>query len=510
MSNTIPEKMWLMGPMKPMRFEANVDDCVVSDGEIPVEINGGFYRVGGTWKRPTVQGLTGAFTLDGMVQALVFREGRVDFRNRWIRTPKYLAEERAGRAVFEWTDGAFGDWRAYGWGEVIRNEYTHGVPQGTNNVNVFPFAGQVLASGEQGSPPIALDPITLETKGFVPWSTQLSQGMHQPACFGDAAFTVHPKWDAGTGELYGWTYRDGKPYTTLHWVSPDGTVKSRDLWDAPYASLMHDMWLTPDYVVLPHQPLTVDLERIEKGLAFTGWDPTLPISLAVIPRHDIDAPIRWITADIEPEYILHTMSGNQQGNKILLDAPIYDRPPFPFEDQVEFGTDYVPMASGQLGRWTIDLDKGTAKTERLDDRAAEFPKVDERYYGRDYTWGFMLAGENLWSMKTVVRRNVKTGSETSWRIADPETPVSVFEPTFVPRTPDAPEGDGYLIVPVSRFMENTSAFQLFDTDRVDSGPIATIELPFQIGWTPHGHWMDFRSGELAMGREAIMESAALP
>lgn len=152
MAPPYPQKMWLMGPLTPMRFEADVEDCIVTEGEVPKDLNGGFYRVGGTWKRPTRQGLVGPFTQDGMVQALTFREGRVDFKNRWIRTPKYLAEDRAGEALFDWTDGAFDDWRAFGWGEVIRNERTNGVPQGTNNVNVVPFAGQLLTLGEQGSP----------------------------------------------------------------------------------------------------------------------------------------------------------------------------------------------------------------------------------------------------------------------------------------------------------------------------------------------------------------------
>src|SRR6185437_2446077 len=148
MAPPYPQKMWLMGPLTPMRFEATIEDCIVAEGEIPLDLNGGFYRVGGTWIRPTRQGLYGPFTLDGMVQALTFREGRVDFKNRWIRTPKYAAEERAGTALFDWTDVDFGDWRAFGWGEVIRNELTHGVPQGTNNVNIVPFAGELLALGE--------------------------------------------------------------------------------------------------------------------------------------------------------------------------------------------------------------------------------------------------------------------------------------------------------------------------------------------------------------------------
>ncbi|HEV7535847.1 MAG TPA: carotenoid oxygenase family protein, partial [Acidimicrobiia bacterium] len=211
----------LRGPFKPMRFEATVEDCIVTEGEIPRALNGGFYRNGPAWKRPSKQGCDTAFAMDGMIQALVFRDGRVDFRNRWVRTPKYLAEERAGRGLFEWSDGGFGDWRTWALGDVVRDEFTAGVPQGTNAVNVVPFAGEVLALGEQGSPPVALDPVTLETRGIVGWSTKLSPGIVPPACFGDAAFTAHPKWDSGTGELYGWAYRDEEPYVTLHWVTPD-------------------------------------------------------------------------------------------------------------------------------------------------------------------------------------------------------------------------------------------------------------------------------------------------
>jgi carotenoid cleavage dioxygenase len=67
----------------------------------------------------------------------------------------------------------------------------------------------------------------------------------------------------------------------------------------------------------------------------------------------------------------------------------------------------------------------------------------------------------------------------------------VFEGTFAPRSPDAHEGDGFFLVPVCRFAERTSEFWIFDTESFSAGPITRIALPFQIGWTPHGHWMDF-------------------
>ena len=103
----------------------------------------------------------------------------------------------------------------------------------------------------------------------------------------------------------------------------------------------------------------------------------------------------------------------------------------------------------------------------------------------------MAAGESLWSLDTVVRRNVRTGAEESYTLDTEEQSAVLFEPTFAPRAVDSPEGDGYLIVPISHFMENTSEYQIFDTRDFSAGPVARIELPFQIGWTPHGHYMNF-------------------
>ena len=63
--------------------------------------------------------------------------------------------------------------------------------------------------------------------------------------------------------------------------------------------------------------------------------------------------------------------------------------------------------------------------------------------------------------------------------------------TFAPRSPTAPEGDGFLLVPVCHFGAGSSEFLIFDTEAISVGPVCRIELPFQIGWTPHGHWMSF-------------------
>lgn len=488
------------GVFWPMAFEAHVAECRVI-GEIPRDIFGGFYRNGPTQKYPARQGNETVFTTDGMVQGLILQDGKASFRNRWVRTPKFCAEERARQALFEWVDCNANDWTAFGLGDIIRNRFTEGLSHSTAMVNAFPFGDNLYAVGEQSGAPLALDPLTLETKGYPVWADRLSAGIREPVAFGDGNMAPHPKWDSETGVLYAWGYRDQPPYVTLHWIKPDGSMQSRPLDEAPYGTVAHDAWLTEHYFILPFQPFTISRERANKGIGGYGWETELPIMLAVLDRHDIDAPVRWITADLEPQYMMHMLSANEIGDKIALDAPVFQRPPFQTIDMSQPGDPFIPffqVSPSKLGRWTIDLSNETVRSEILDDVMCELPKIDERFFGKPYQWGYIIGGHESGSragamrMDTLIRRDMRTGTDQRQKVSDNKH-HAVLEPAFIPRTPDSPEGDGYLIVPVSKFAEHLGEYQLFDTADITQGPVATIELPFHMGWTPHGHWMDFRT-----------------
>src|ERR1700753_2005790 len=85
----------------PIPFEADAPVLRIS-GELPRELNGTLYRNG-----PNPQfDAPGAhwFVGDGMLHAFHLENGDALYRNRWIRTPNWLAEHDAGRALF----GGFG------------------------------------------------------------------------------------------------------------------------------------------------------------------------------------------------------------------------------------------------------------------------------------------------------------------------------------------------------------------------------------------------------------------
>ncbi len=58
----------------------------------------------------------------------------------------------------------------------------------------------------------------------------------------------------------------------------------------------------------------------------------------------------------------------------------------------------------------------------------------------------------------------------------------------MPRTPDAPEGDGWLLVLVNRPAENRSDLVVLDATNLDAGPAALIRLPTRVRSTFHGTW----------------------
>ena len=63
------------------------------------------------------------------------------------------------------------------------------------------------------------------------------------------------------------------------------------------------------------------------------------------------------------------------------------------------------------------------------------------------------------------------------------------EPVFVPRSADAPEGDGWLLATIWRAAENRSDLAVFNATDVDCGPVATVELAGRVPFGLHGNWV---------------------
>ena len=85
-------------PATSYKLEADVRHCDV-EGKIPADLNGAFYRVGPDPQYP-LNPRNIPFDGEGHVGMFRIKNGRVDYKSRFVRNDRWLAQDRAGRALF--------------------------------------------------------------------------------------------------------------------------------------------------------------------------------------------------------------------------------------------------------------------------------------------------------------------------------------------------------------------------------------------------------------------------
>jgi carotenoid cleavage dioxygenase-like enzyme len=447
---------FLTGNLGPISSEDDFELQV--RGSIPAELEGTFYRNG---PNPQFVPETGyhPFLGDGMIHAFFLEGGRARYRNRWIRTPRWLAENKAGRALF----GGLGR---------PSDPSVEGVPSGGANTHIVSHAGRLMAL-QEGSEPFELDPRTLDSLGF------MSTG---------GRFTAHPKLDPETGELVWFAYSTGdtplNPMLDYGVTDASGRVLRRDRFAAPYCSMVHDFLVTRSWVLFPILPLTGDPERAKRGGPAFAWEPQKGAYLGVMRREASVDTLRWL--ELDPSYVFHPMNAWEDGSRIHADVMEY--PTAPLFPRADGGAPSADQA--RLVRWTIDLDAPhTVKRTPLDDLPGEFPRVDERFAGLPYRHGWYAA--NLDSRQQIqfnalAHIDLQSGART---VRSLPAGHSAGEPVFVPRSPDAPEGDGFVLTTIHRAQDDRSALVILDAQNIACDPIATCELPRRVPVGFHASWV---------------------
>lgn len=475
-----PQTPSFTGFNTPSRIEADIAN-LVHEGSIPPELNGAFYRVQPDPQFPPRLSDDIAFNGDGMITRFHFHDGQCDFRQRWAKTDKWKLENAAGKALF----GAYRN-------PLTDDDSVKGQIRSTANTNAFIFGGKLWAMKED-SPALVMDPATMESFGFEKFGGKMT----------GETFTAHPKIDPKTGNMVAIGYAASGLCTddvTLYEISPTGEMLYEAWFKVPYYCMMHDFGMTEDYLVLHIVPSIGSWERLEKGLPHFGFDTTMPVYLGIIPRRaDLkQEDIRWFKRD--NCFASHVMNAWQDGTKIHFDIPEAKNNMFPFFPDVHGAPFNGQEAMSYLTRWTVDMASNSENFEsitQLTQTAGEFPRIDDRFAGRPYRHGWMLemdyrrpvdlkggsAGGLL--MNCLCHIDHETGREQHWWCG----PVSSLqEPCFIPRSPDAAEGDGWIVQVCNRLEEHRSDLLLFDALDIEEGPIATINIPIRLRFGLHGNW----------------------
>lgn len=476
-----PQTRGFTHSLKPLRMECDILDLEV-EGTVPAEIDGRYQRVQPDAQFPPMFEDDQFFNGDGLITQFDFRKGRVDLRQRYALTDKLKVERKAGKALF----GAYRN-------PLTDDESVKGMIRSTANTTPIVHAGKLLALKED-SPPLVMDPLTLETEGFSDFDGKMR----------NQTFSAHPKIDPVTGNLCNFGYAATGLLTrdvSYMEISPDGELLFETFFEVPYYCMMHDFSITQDYAVFHLCPITSNWDRLKANKPHFGFDTSLPVYLVVLPRRGTAADIRIFKAP-KTIFASHVMNAYNEGTRIIFDIPQADGNCFPFFPDIN-DAPFDPIAARPfLHRWIVDMASPTddfVSVERVSDLVGEFPRIDDRYIGQPYTHGWMLVNDpdqpdegggvraSGFRMNTLAHFNRGTGEEKTW-FCGPQSLIQ--EPQFVPRSADAAEGDGWLLALVDNQVTNYSELVIIEALRIDEGPIARIHLPFRTRNGLHGTWAD--------------------
>ena len=459
------------------------DDVLIKDisGVIPEALRGTLYRngparweAGGFYARHLFDG-------DGMVSKFVLDGGTLRYRNRYVRTPKFRAEEKdRGRRV-----------RVMGTnipGGPLRN--IGRIPADRANTNAVYHGDHLLALSDDGRP-WDIDPDTLKTLG------RYSFG--QPML---STFSPHPKIDPRTGEMFNFGLtvppvpRPGA-LAALRCYRTDASHRLHTIATVPLPRVYinHDFGLTERYLVFVIDPLHVK-HPIRMGLglldanAATVHEADLGSLVLLVPRDG--GPVRRFAIPAIAK--AHVNNAFDDGGDVVIDVVRYDDWNALSAMLCNF-RDHEAFKGGVLSRIRLTT-ADHAVVEDICTLYSEFPMHDWRRTGAPYRFSYLVYGDGL-HRAGIAKVDNDTGQQWHHDLVPDDFPG---EPIFVPRSPDAAEDDGWLLVINYLAAEHRTALVILDARDVEAEPVAVARLPHHF--MPGFHGMFTPDLRLAADRPA--------
>lgn len=499
---------------KPMRVESDIASLELLVGTPPKGLEGTWYKVGPDRQFPPYHGDDVFIDGEGMVHMFRFDDGAVSYRSRWVRTARFLAQERAGRSLF-------GEYR----NTFDKDPAAADISGGTANTNAVMCSDKLLILKEDDLP-YAMDPDTLATIGHFDYGGKVKA----------QRLSAHAKIDPVADSVLNFANQakgDGTLDMAFYEFDAEGNIRDEIWFEAPFAGQVHDFSFTENYVVFAFFPLITDLETVKRTGLFYQWRPEHGMKIAILKRHGTADDIRWF--DGPPVSFGHTVNAWEDGTTIWFDLLLSEGNWIAFHFPEEGGKPRMPDPQ-HLRRIKIDLARNDGSYEITPEKGmvCELARIDDRYLGHAYRYMWMLIGhppagseggpvqgamageaegasgpdgfiDIFNSDADIGRLDVQTGAIDSYSFG-PRT--NVQEPQFVPRTPDSPEGDGWLLVIVNRLGENRSELAVFDALNLEAGPSALYDLGVRVRSTFHGNWVPAET--LQTHRYAWSRSVAKP
>ncbi len=459
------------------------------EGEIPQALEGTLFRNGPGLLDVNGQKLQHPFDGDGMICAIAFQNGRAHFRNRFVKTEGYLAEQKAGKILYR---GVFGTQKPGGW---LANAFDARI-KNIANTQVIYWGGKLLALWEAAEPH-CLDPQTLETLGTESFDGVISKG--EP-------FSAHPwidpasQFDNGEPCLVNFAIKAGLSFTiNIYELNLEGKIVRQHDHPVPGFAFVHDFAITPNYCIFFQNPVKFNPMPFLFGMRSAGeciqFQPDQPTKVILIPRDTSSRPKARVLETLSG-FVFHHANAYEEGNEIVIDSVCYENLPSVEPGSDYRNTDFDALAPGQLWRFRLNLETGAIDKQLLESRCCEFPFVHPAKAGRKHRYIYLAAAdaaEGNAPHQAILKVDVETEDRQLLSFA-PDGYVG--EPVFVPRSQPSESGlytelagdedDGWLLAMAYDSKRDRSAVVILDAK--DLKQVARVNLKHHVPYGLHGNF----------------------
>jgi carotenoid cleavage dioxygenase-like enzyme len=282
----------------------------------------------------------------------------------------------------------------------------------------------------------------------------------------------------------------------VYTIAPGGEVTRTERFSAPYCSMVHDFFVSRQHIAFVICPMVCDWERVKAGEPYWHWDSHKQTHVGIFRRDRGVSSLRWFTCPVTALQT-HTFNAWEEGSTLHLDHFVtasgwISQFPDLHDPQAQ---EKPPFGE----RWSFDL--GSEDTgfsiRRLINHIGEMPTIDPRHamqHTRHYWFGTnnpALGPMLPWGPKgppfTCLGHFDEARDALDFWYAGPDSAPE--EPCFVPRSPSADEGDGWLLSLVGRRAENRTDLVILDALHLSRGPVATVRIPCRLHEGFHGIWI---------------------
>ena len=460
------------------------------------------------------------FDGDGLMSAVTFtNDGKLIFRNKFVRTDGYLKDKETGKMSMR---GIFGTMRS---GGILQNVFQMKFKH-VANTNAVYHGGKLYALWEAGIPYV-VNPETLDTMG----TTDL--GCIPPE--NDSPFAAHPRFDAWTGHLGSFSCAldpvTGKTKVRLYELDTEGRsiVGRKEIsFVTDGAVLLHDFLMTKNYMIFVVASAKVNNKAGLKALlgigAFAGAvdvnndQPfTKVILLPRLSQFDVNEDAagmnltdkRIKTIDIPYHFNFHFVNAyeNDEGN-VVFDTVQSDKIQLGFElmekgkgvwETADFGQVYPTS----LVRYVVNPATKTmvGAPKLLSAQVPEFPSVPRSLSCKQHKYCYSVGAHSLPEKNSFGLGSAPQGAILKIDCDEPTKSESYIfaadefpgEPIFVSKQSGANEDSGYVITYVVNGNNRTTDLCIFDVEgrgSLQKGPVSRIRMPTFLPPGLHGMFVE--------------------